>query len=85
MSFHWGVQQKEENRIVKSDNIPTYLKQYGGWCNWKFEERKKGLAKVPYNPKKGKHIIVQFERKKSHDHEQKRKYNLLGYRMDYVN
>lgn len=57
----------------------------GGWCNWKFEERKKGLAKVPYNPKKGKHIIVQFERKKSHDHEQKRKYNLLGYRMDYVN
>lgn len=33
----------------------------------------------------GKHIIVQFERKKSHDHEQKRKYNLLGDRMAYVN
>lgn len=32
----------------------------------------------------GKHIIVQFERKKSHDHEQK-KYNLLGDRMAYVN
>ena len=30
-------------------------------------------------------IIVQFKWKKSHDHEQKRKYNLLGYRMDYVN
>ena len=71
--------------MVKPDNIPTYLKQYGSWCNWKFEERKKGLAKVPYNPKTGKNIIVQFERKKSHDHEQKRKYNLLGYRMDYVN
>lgn len=32
-----------------------------------------------------KHIIVQFERKKSHDHEQKRKYNLLGDRMAYLN
>ena len=30
-------------------------------------------------------IIVQFKWKKSHDHEQKRKYNLLDYRMDYVN
>ena len=30
-------------------------------------------------------IIVQFKWKKSHDHEQKRKYNLLGDRMAYVN
>ena len=30
-------------------------------------------------------IIVQFKRKKPHDHEQKRKYNLLSDRMDYVN
>ena len=30
-------------------------------------------------------IIVQFKRKKPHDHERKRKYNLLGDRMAYVN
>ena len=30
-------------------------------------------------------IIVQFKRKKPHDHERKRKHNLLGYRMAYVN
>lgn len=30
-------------------------------------------------------IKLQFERKKSHDHERKRKYNLLGDRMAYVN
>ena len=84
MSFHWWVQQKEENRMVKPDNIPTYLKEYGSWCDWKFEE-KKGLAKVPYNPKTGNHIIVQFKWKKSHDHERKRKHNLLSYRMYYVN
>lgn len=26
-------------------------------------------------------IIVQFKRKKPHDHERKRKHNLLGYRI----
>ena len=31
------------------------------------------------------YIIVQFKWKKSHDHERKRKHNLLGYRMYYVN
>ena len=30
-------------------------------------------------------IIVQFKRKKPHDHERKRKHNLLVYRMAYVN
>ena len=30
-------------------------------------------------------IIVQFKRKKPHDHERKRKHNLLGDRMAYVN
>ena len=30
-------------------------------------------------------IIVQFKRKKPHDHERKRKHNLLGDRMDYMN
>ena len=48
----------EYNRMVKLDNIPTYLKEYGSWCDWKFEEKKKGLAKVPYNPKTGNHIIA---------------------------
>ena len=46
--------------MVKPDNIPIYLKEYGSWCDWKFE-KKKGLAKVPYNPKTGNHIIVQFK------------------------
>ena len=25
--------------MVKPDNIPTYLKEYGSWCDWKFEEK----------------------------------------------
>lgn len=36
--------------MVKPDNIPSYLKEHGSWCNWKFEERKKDLTKDPYNP-----------------------------------
>lgn len=50
MSFHWRTQQKEKNKMVKPDNIPSYLKEHGSWCNWKFEERKKDLTKDPYNP-----------------------------------
>ena len=44
--------------MVNLENIPAYLKKYRGWCNWKFEERRKGLTKVPYNPKSGNHASV---------------------------
>lgn len=44
--------------MVNPENIPAYLKKYRGWCNWKFEERRKGLTKVPYNPKSGNHASV---------------------------
>ncbi|MDO4649547.1 MAG: phage/plasmid primase, P4 family [Eubacteriales bacterium] len=44
--------------MVKPENIPTYLKEHGSWCNWKFEERKKGRTKVPYNPKTGSRASV---------------------------
>lgn len=40
------------------ENIPTYLKEYAPWCDWKKEKRKSGITKVPYNPKTGKHAYV---------------------------
>ncbi|WP_317317192.1 phage/plasmid primase, P4 family [Amedibacillus dolichus] len=40
------------------ENIPTYLKEHGSWCNWKREKRKSNITKVPYNPKTGKHASV---------------------------
>lgn len=40
------------------ENIPTYLKQHGSWCNWRYEKRKSSMTKVPYNPKTGNHASV---------------------------
>ena len=40
------------------ENIPTYLKEHGSWCNWKYEKRKSSMTKVPYNPKTGNYASV---------------------------
>lgn len=40
------------------ENIPTYLKEYAPWCNWKKEKRKSRITKVPYNPKTGSRAYV---------------------------
>ena len=31
------------------ENIPTYLKEHASWCNFRYEERKGNMTKVPYN------------------------------------
>lgn len=35
------------------ENIPTYLKEHASWCDFKYEERKGSMIKVPYNPSTG--------------------------------
>lgn len=40
------------------ENIPTYLKEHGSWCDWKYEKRKSRMTKVPYNPKTGNYASV---------------------------
>lgn len=35
------------------ENIPTYLKAHASWCNFRYEERKGNMTKVPYNPATG--------------------------------
>lgn len=35
------------------ENIPTYLKEHASWCNFRYEERKENMTKVPYNPATG--------------------------------
>lgn len=35
------------------ENIPTYLKEHASWCNFRYEERKGNMTKVPYNPATG--------------------------------
>lgn len=35
---------------VQLDKIPQYLKEYGQFCNWKYELRKGNQTKVPYTP-----------------------------------
>lgn len=32
------------------ENIPTYLKKDASWRNFRYEERKGNMTKVPYNP-----------------------------------
>ena len=32
------------------DNIPKFIKDTGQFCNWRYETRKGGKTKVPYNP-----------------------------------
>lgn len=52
------TKQKEELKHMNVENIPTYLKEYAPWCNWRKEKRKSGITKVPYNPKTGYHAYV---------------------------
>ena len=35
------------------ENIPTYLKKDASWRNFRYEERKGNMTKVPYNPATG--------------------------------
>ena len=35
---------------VQLDKIPQYLKEYGHFCNWKYELRDGKKTKVPYTP-----------------------------------
>ena len=35
------------------ENIPTYLKAHASWCNFRYEEHKGNITKVPYNPATG--------------------------------
>ena len=32
------------------ENMPTYLKEHASWCNFRYEDRKGNMTKVPYNP-----------------------------------
>lgn len=36
--------------MTKTENIPTYLKEHGLFCLWRYEERNGSKTKVPYNP-----------------------------------
>lgn len=40
------------------ENIPTYLKAHASWCNFRYEERKGNMTKVPYNPATGYKVYV---------------------------
>lgn len=35
---------------MNAENIPTYLKEHASWCNFRYEEHKGNMTKVPYNP-----------------------------------
>ena len=47
------TKQKEELKPMNVENIPTYLKAHASWCNFRYEERKGNMTKVPYNPATG--------------------------------
>jgi len=47
------TKQKEELKTMNVENIPTYLKTHASWCNFRYEERKGNMTKVPYNPATG--------------------------------
>ena len=40
------------------ENIPTYLKEHASLCNFRHEERKGNMTKVPYNPATGYKVYV---------------------------